>query len=250
MVGTNGILFRIDADEIFTPNFDSKDWLEIRQSEAGTIWSFPWLQIYPGFISFWEFYCPTYGAFVDDGREFVPQGIIHSRPMFSAESDDKLKYSHKNKVLHFQFVDWKRVQSKHRYYQCFEHVTFPDKSAIEIFRTYHWMYDSDLPLEAIPSWWFDGYKKMGIDIQSITFENDYWWEDKVHEYYKEHSPQYFRHIESYKPGRLLFDKGKNPLDVLLMTYLEATKWIYNKKKGIPRRIVKKVDHILQSRFHI
>ena len=249
LVGTNGILFRIDADEIFTPNFDSKDWLEIRQSEAGSVWRFPWLQIFPGFTSFWEFY-PTYGAFVDDGREFIPHGIIHSREMFSADSDEKKRFAVNNKVLHFQFVDWKRMQSKHRYYQCFEHITFPTKSAIEIFRTYHWMYDSDLPLKSIPSWWIEDYKKLGIDIKNVSFENDYWWDKKVDAYFAEFSPKYFRHFETYKPGKLLSAKGKNLLDMLLLAYLEVTKRIFNRKKGVLRKFVRKMDSILQTRFQL
>lgn len=249
LVGTNGILFRIDADEIFTPNFDSEDWLSIRQSKAGTVWRFPWFQIYPGFKSFWQFY-HTYGAFVDDGREFVPHGVIHARAMFSAASEDELKITQNIGVLHFQFVDWKRMQSKHRYYQCFEHVTFPTKSAIEIFRIYHWMYDSDLPLEAIPSDWIEDYKKLGVDIKDVSFENDYWWDKKIDAYFAEYSPEYFRHYETHKPGKLLFAKGKNLLDMLLLAYLEITKRIYNKKTGIPRRIVRKIDRILQSKFHL
>jgi hypothetical protein len=249
LVGTNGIFFRIDADEIFTPNFDSEDWLNIRQSKAGTVWFFPWLQIYPGFASFWEFY-PTYGAFVDDGREFVPHGVIHARATFPPMSDDELKITSNISVLHFQFVDWKRMQSKHRYYQCFEHVTFPTKSAIEVFRTYHWMYDSDLPLEAIPSSWIEDYKKIGIDIKDVSFEKEYWWDKKIEEYFAEYSPKYFRHFETYKPGKLLSAKGKNLFDILLMAYLGATKTMYNRKKGILRKCVRKIDHVLQNRFHV
>ena len=249
LVGTKGILFRIDADEIFTPNFDSEEWLTIRQSKAGTVWSFPWLQIYPGFNSYWDFY-PTYGAFVDDGREFVPHGVIHSRSMFSPISDEESKTTSDISVLHFQFVDWKRMQSKHRYYQCFEHVTFPAKSAIEIFRIYHWMYDSDLPLKSIPSWWIEDYKKLGIDIKNVSFENNYWWDKKIDAYFNEFSPKYFCHFETYKPGKLLFANGKGLLDTLLLAYLGATKRLFNRKKGISRKIVHKIDRILQTRFHI
>ena len=247
LVGSDGILFRIDADEIFTPNFDSEDWLNIKQSEPGTVWRFPWLQIYPGFKSYWDFY-PTYGAFVDDGREFTPHGIIHARAMFSADSDDKQKFAENIALLHFQFVDWKRMQSKHRYYQCFEHVMFPQKSAIEVFRIYHWMYDRDLPLKPTPSSWFDEYNKMGIDITNVKFENDYWWDNKVDEYIKKHTSKFFRHFETYKPGELLFANGKNLLDKLLMFYLDSSKYVYNKKKGLMRRIVRKIDSIIQISF--
>lgn len=249
LVGTNGILFRIDADEMFTPNFDSEDWTNIKQSQVGTVWFFPWLQIYTGFESFWRF-LPNYGAFVDDGREFVPHGVIHARQMFSPTSNDKLRHAQDIRLLHFQFVDWKRMQSKHRYYQCFEHVTFPTKSAVEIFRTYHWMYDPNLPLEPIPSQWIEDYRKLGVDIKNVPFEEEYWWDRKVDEYLKEYSPKYFRHIETYKPGNLFSAKGKNPLDLLLLAYLEATKRIYNKKRSVFGKVVRKTDKVLQVGFHL
>lgn len=250
LVGNNGILFRIDADEIFTPNFDSEDWREIRQSKEGIVWLFPWLQICPGFDSFWKF-GTNYGAFVDDGREFVPHGVIHARATFWATSPNELKTASNIGLLHFQFVDWNRMQSKHRYYQCFEHIAFPTKSAIEVFRKYHWMFDSDLSKESIPSHWIEDYKKLGVDIiKNVSFENEYWWDKKIDRYFAAYSPKHFRHYETFKLGKLLFAKGKNPFDILLLTYLEATKYIYNKKHGLSRRIVHKIDRVLQNKLHI
>ena len=37
-------------------------------------------------------------------------------------------------VLHFQFILWERMVSKHRWYQAWEHQKNPNKGALEIFR--------------------------------------------------------------------------------------------------------------------
>ena len=42
LVGTDGIFFRLDADEFLTPNFDSTELDAIRQSEKGTMWRLRW----------------------------------------------------------------------------------------------------------------------------------------------------------------------------------------------------------------
>ncbi len=249
IAGTNAILFRLDADEILTPNFESTEWDEIKQSPAGTFWRFKWLQLYPGFAYYWE-NNTAFGVFVDDGREYNGHGIIHSREIFPRTEEDEEHIASEIQLLHFQFVDWARMQSKHRYYQCFEHITFPTKSAIEIFRKYHWMYNSDLPHTSVLNSWMEGYDRLGIDLKDISFEEEFWWDKKVDEYLATYSPKCFRHFETYKPSKLLFAKGKNVFDVLLLAYLESTKRIYNRKKGILRKIVRKIDHVLQFKFHI
>ena len=248
ITGANAILFRLDADEIITPNFDSYEWNEIRNSPAGTFWRFKWLQIYPDFKNYWE-NNTAFGAFIDDGRDYTEHGIIHAREFFPHKESDTLREAKKIGIMHFQFVDWARMQSKHRYYQCFEHINFPNKSVIDIYRTYHWMYNKNLPKQKIPKQWIDKYYDAGIDIQDITIEKNYWWDGKIIEYFNDYTPEYFRHIETYKPGRLLISKGKNVRDKLLLVYLSITKTLYNRNHGFLNRVVKRVDNILRNKLH-
>ena len=253
LVGTNGILFRIDADELFTPNFDSDDWTMIKQSQPGTVWHFRWIQLNKNFKSYWEMpKSSMYGAFVDDGREYFPQGLIHARCMFTSTNSEDIQIPHNISLLHFQFVDWNRMRSKHRWYQCFERIKFPDKSAIDIYRMYHWMYNPSLPFQTIPTEWIDGYKtNYGIDLNSYVKEKHYWWDDKVKEYFSEYSPNKFRHIETYHNIRgLLFAKGKNLFDKILLLYLHCTKSIYNKRRGRLFEFVNKTDSYLIFKMKI
>lgn len=249
IVGNNGILFRIDADEFFTPNFDSDDWEKIRRSESGVIWHFRWLQINKNFSSYWET-SPTYGAFVDDGRDYSPYGVIHARDIFVTDNSDEIFIPKEIKILHLQFIDWNRMRSKHRWYQCYERIYFPSKSAIDIYRRYHWMYNPLLPFRDIPSEWITDYKtKYGIDLNSYEREKHYWWDDKTQAYLLEHTPKFFRHIETYYTiWELLFAKGKSFSDKLLMLYLHCTRRIYNTKRGLLYKVVWRVDSFLKNKL--
>ena len=253
LVGNNGILFRIDADEIFTPNFDSEDWLKIKSAKDGTVFMFRWVQMYRKLSSCWETKGQIiYGAFVDDGREYSPKGLIHARSMFNSKTKEDTIVLQDIALLHFQFADWKRMCSKHIWYQCFERIKFPQKSAIDIYRMYHWMYNPSLPYEKVPIEWISVYRdKYYIDIHSYNVEKKYWWDDKTKEYFQQYSPQYFRHIETYYTiGELVRVPGKNILDKLLMLYLHCTRGIYNVKQGIAYRIVNEIDNILKYRMGI
>lgn len=253
LVGTNGILFKIDADEIFTPNFDSDDWNRIKQSKSGSVWIFRWIQINNNLSSCWEVDSMTnYGAFVDDGRNYSPHGLIHVRSMFMPDNPEEILMPREIGLLHFQFVDWKRMCCKHIWYQCFERINFPNKSAIDIYRMYHWMYNPSLPFQAIPTEWIDGYKaNYEIDLNSYVKEKHYWWDDKVKEYLTEYSPKKFRHIETYHNIReLLFAEGKNIFDKLLLLYLHYTKSIYNMRKGLLFKFIEKADSFLIQKMKV
>lgn len=250
LVGYNGILFRIDADEIFTPNFNSTDWIKIRQSKPGTFWRFRWIQINKDLSSYWETKgVTTYGAFVDDGREYDTHGLIHCRDMFAPSSLDSRCVAQEIGLLHFQFVDWKRMQSKHRWYQCYERINFPKKSAIDIFRIYHWMYNPSLNFNSFPVKWTEDYhEKYGIKLNSYIKEDHYWWDDKVRDYFLEYSPAYFNHTETCRIKELPFAKGKNVLGKSLLLYLNITKQIYNTRSGLMYILVLKIDSFLRNKL--
>lgn len=247
LVGTNGILFRLDADEILTPNFNSNEWNRIRQSEKGTTWRFRWLQINKKISSYWEMkeWGPIYGAFVDDGRDYTVHGLIHERELFNS---DKNYVAKEIGVLHFQFVDWNRMQSKHKWYQCFERIHYPNKSAIDIYRYYHWMCNPKLPYKKIPNEWIDNYKNLyNISIYDYNIDKPYWWDDKINEYFEVYTPQYFSRIETCSLRELPFAKGKTIVDKLLLLYLNITTTSYNQGSSWKYRIVKRMDYILKSR---
>jgi len=252
IVPEGGILFRIDADEIFTPSsFDSDEWKKMIQSEPGSVWRFPWINLCAGFTNYWNPGTSMFGAFVDDGRPYAQVGLIHSREMFTPEDESQGKVLKKCFLLHYQFTDWRRMRSKHRWYQCYEKVTFPRKSAIDIYRTYHWMYSDKYSYSLIPDEWKNDYLKYGIDMTAVSFQKEFWWDKKVEEYFKEYSPSYFWKSET-KVSDLVPIPGDNRplLYTLLLHYLRLTTKIFNSEKGTLYILTIFIDKVLKSVFSL
>lgn len=239
------VLFWLDADEFLTPDFNSDEWKHIINLPLGSHFDFFWGNILPKFHYYGIVDYPTQVGFVDDRREPSRTTIVHgSRTCVEKKDEDLYFVAQKMKLLHLQFVDWERMESKHRWYQCFERINYPDKSAIDIYRRYHWMYDKHLFNYRVDNQWIDGYEKMGVDVTEVVYEHDYWWDDKVRGYVAQYGSAYFSKIDTNCP-RKMPEMGKKSL---LVIYLDITKRIFNKKKGVLYTLVRKTDTFLKTKW--
>jgi len=188
------LLITLDADEIFTPNiFESEEWKVMITSEPGTIFKFQLANLRPDFRTFWfEDYFPW--GFMDNGVEHDVTDKIHTTRIPLPVDAESIEI--KNiKVMHLQYTNWKRMQSKHRWYQCYEHVTFLEKSPVSIFRLYHHMYALNKnQINEIPKSWFVDYKNYGINIENFKDSEVYWWDEKVIEYFDQYGTDYFQKL--------------------------------------------------------
>jgi len=186
------ILITLDADEILTgDSLNSGEWKLILNSEPGTVIRFRFLNIYPDFKYYWwPQYYMSWG-FVDDGR--MHEGIdIHSSRLPVSGSTREI-FLEEIKVMHFQYTNWERMESKHRWYQCYERINNPDKSSIEIFRPYHHMYAiKKSEVKKIPDEWFDYYKQSGIDLAIANRQKYYYWEKLVLEFFDKYGTKFFK----------------------------------------------------------
>src|SRR5215510_5602039 len=118
------LLLALDADEMLTANFlTSPEWKSVLEAPMGTVFYFTWANLLPGAQSYWS---PSYAlplGFMDDGSDHVGTKI-HSRriPIPSGSREIKLQDI---KVLHYQYTNWERMESKHRWYQCWERRNNP-----------------------------------------------------------------------------------------------------------------------------
>lgn len=188
------LLITLDADEIFTPNFIySKEWNLILNSTPGTVIHFKWANIFKNFGGYWTSGFFAWG-YMDDGFEHNTDNKIHNSRIPLPDYAQNI-YIEDIKVMHLQYVNWERMQSKHRWYQCYERTTYPEKSPIEIFRQYHHMYEIDKQkLSSVPIEWIDLYKSEGIDITNFRESKYYWWDEKVLGYFDEFGAQHFKKI--------------------------------------------------------
>jgi len=221
------LLITLDADEFFTPNLiNSHEWNEMINSKQGTVFCFQWVNINSEFNKFWNANYFPWG-YMDDGYVHNSNNKIHNARIPLPNYAEQIRIN-EIKVMHFQYTDWKRMLSKHRWYQCYEHVTYPEKSPLDIFRMYHHMYAIDTKsLNAIPEFWIRDYKNMGIDIKERIDNGTYWWDERVLDYFDKYGVEYFKRIH-------IWDVNWNKL---------AKIWKRNKLKyNDPRTIIDRFIH--------
>jgi hypothetical protein len=247
------LLITLDADELFTPNIlNSLEWNKILDSEPGTVFKFQWANLCQDFKTFWYANYFPWG-FMDNGFEHNANDKIHTTriPLPADAESMEIKDI---KVMHLQYTNWQRMQSKHRWYQCYEHVTFPDKSPVTIFRKYHHMYAIDKEsLNKIPDFWISGYNNMGIDIKEQNDNGIYWWDEKVLDYFDQYGIDYFTKIylwnvnwneisKIWKRNNLEYDDPRNFIDRLIHIFLFHTQ---SKRNNY---IVHKFENQFKKRF--
>ncbi|MEI6390567.1 MAG: glycosyltransferase family 2 protein [Verrucomicrobiota bacterium] len=189
------ILIALDADEALSANcLESKEWRMISQAKPGTVLRFRWVNLLPGLQEAWIPPQMVPFGFVDDGTEHTG-GRIHNRRVpcpTGAPTLDMLEIV----VLHFQYLAWNRMVSKHRWYQAWEYTAHKKKSPLEIFREYHHMYGSWGKSEIYPvrPEWLEGYDRAGINFRSLKSEDVTWWDHEVIKMLYEHGPEHFRKL--------------------------------------------------------
>ena len=185
------ILISLDADEILTANvLYSVEWSKLHQALPGTVFKFQLINIRPNLKEYWSPDTSFPWGFVDDGADHLGLPIHSYRlPISQATRQVCLR---EVKVLHYQYTDWDRMKSKHRWYQCWEHVMYPKKSPVDLYRQYHHM-DAvkSKDLKDLPELWYKGYARLGIDMKNILKEKQYWWDREVLELFQKYGREKF-----------------------------------------------------------
>ena len=96
-----------------------------------------WINYLPGNDRVWVPKTAVPIGFIDDGRAHNA-GQIHVDRVAVFDGDPRLSLG-PIKLLHFQYVDWARMKSKQRRYQCMEVLWHPEKRPVQIYRQYHRM---------------------------------------------------------------------------------------------------------------
>lgn len=239
------ILFALDADEIFTSNFqDSNDWQKILNSKPGDVFGFQWANVYPDLKHYSpsSFYYPW--VFHDDGstehKNYVKE--IHSiRIPFPSKADMGWYHVNDFKVFHFAHIYTKRVKSKWRYYQCVEKIKRLYSNPITSFRSYNYKAEEK---QYIPNNWIIEYGSLfqNFDLES----NHFWFDDEVVNFIENFGIETFSSLsiwdKDWSPKLLSNRNLKDPRNLfqkILHTYLEISQPLY------PSRFVRVTDKILK-----
>jgi glycosyltransferase involved in cell wall biosynthesis len=243
------LLLTLDADELFSPNYDSPEWSTMLNATPGTVLEFQRANLLSDLQNMWmDSFFPW--GYMDDGHEHEGK-IIHSARIPTPRQNDRIRMTD-IKVLHFQFTDMQRMKQKHYWYQCFESIN-KINNPIDIFRIYHHMYAIDKStLIPVPQKWIEGYANLNIDITSIHQQNMLYWEKQILDYMNDYGVNYFKHLniwdmdwvtvaekwgysnpEKYKDPRKKWEKAVN-------------KWLLKTQTGKRRFLMMKIDTILKK----
>ncbi|MCR8851202.1 glycosyltransferase family 2 protein [Lysinibacillus fusiformis] len=245
------VIFALDADEILTPNWES-ELKQIKLLPEGTVIQLKWRNLHPDRLRYWTPKHYFNFAYMDDGREHKGKTIHSERIPYY---DDSPRYQCKEiSVMHLQYVNWNRMNSKHRWYQCYERVMFPEKNPISIFRMYNHMYGINDELKNIPTSWLDNYKKMDIDVFNIEEKEYYWWDKEVLKYLNEYSEKKFELLPIWDVDWNTVSQEFNILlkqeivDPRCKKIKKIQAWLYDTQHLVNDVEIQKVDRLLMEIF--
>lgn len=192
LVPDHKIIFALDADEILAANaMKTLGWQSMLAAKPGTVLYFekPDLFLTP-------YHCIRYSmpwpvGYVDDGIEHKPNKV-HSIRIPRPNYATKL-YINDVKILHYRLTRPSAEASKIRFYSVLENVLNTNNNFLSRRRRYA----SDIDwaeagiVENSPLDWFDGWKKIGIDMTSISDTKYHWWDFEVLHYFEKYSPKKF-----------------------------------------------------------
>lgn len=121
------------------------------------------------------------------GVSYLPYGMIDNDAPHSGRLIHTPRLPYRRDVLpirlrnvvsmHYQFVDVQRAMAKQRWYMCYEHLQFSEKTALEIASDYRWtIWDVHTwPSRVSPPEWLEGWQQRGIDLVDVARPKYSWW---------------------------------------------------------------------------
>lgn len=243
------VIVALDADEALTANsWRSPEWETLRAATPGTVGYVRLVNVYDGvercWIPDWDY--PF--VFVDDGTPYVGDAI-HTWRIPSPRLAPRLKLNDV-KVMHFATVDWERMKSRQRWYQCFEALNPRGERPAVMYRRYHHM-DAPEGVRPVDPAWIEGYLERGIDITSVRREPRYRWDADVLRLFAEHGGAPFRRVDVWTPDWPArardwdMDPATVPTDPRSWIDRMAFAWLARTQGRAGRPWVRAVDRLLR-----
>lgn len=185
------LIVALDADESLSATWrGSPEWEAARTAPPGTAFALDWVNVLPGARAAWTPPEKIVFAFVDDGSQHGGARIHSTRvpvcdPCGVVELDEP-------KVLHFQHTQWPRMQSKQRWYQCWETIEHPSKRPIQIYRQYHQM--DRFPAEQVGPVDERWLGERAHDLRAARDDDLFWWDEAVLDWIVEYGPRAFARL--------------------------------------------------------
>ncbi len=157
-------------------------------------------------------------------------------------------------VLHYQFTDWARMRSKHRWYLCLERLLRPERRPLEVYRQYHHM--DAVPrgrMRAVQRQWLAGYEALGIDMTGVRGGPPYWFDREVVAMIDRHGASHFRRQDIWRADwatlaeRFGYGPRERFRDPRSRRERAVHAWLRLTQRGHRRHLVRRLDGWLQRR---
>jgi hypothetical protein len=192
------ILIALDADEFLPAGIEqTPEWRSALRAAPGTVLEFPRVELYRSTDRYFRNSAEDVDAwfsfgYVDDGASHVGQ-LIHSVRVPTPDGAPRVRLSG-TPIMHHQFVNWRRMESKHRWYRCLERVRFPRKTAAEINALYGWMNEPAMAIRPIRPEWRVLYPCDWIETLREE-RSDFWWDWEVLRMFATHGTDRFATLD-------------------------------------------------------
>jgi len=192
------IIISIDSDEILSANIlVSNEWQTILNSDHGTLFHLQWVTLWKSFEFYKVDHPHFYGNYnrqiwIDDGISEIPTMGSHGMHIaYNPMNAKRHIYLNEIVCLHYQYCNWDRVESKHRFYRAKEKSIIKKLSNLAIYRIYGYMRSPKIRYRNCLTKWFDGWEKIGIDISSIEITEFTHFDLDVIEMFKKNGTDFF-----------------------------------------------------------
>jgi glycosyltransferase involved in cell wall biosynthesis len=202
----NNFIFSLDSDEFATADILTQDfWKKIESFEPGTSFEFQWVQLWRSVFEYrqdgsvWSDSWKPF-AFIDDRvSDYKYDYLLNDHnPRVPAVPLQKRVRLEMPKVLHYQFVNWDRMLSKQRFYRVQDYLQRRSgfSSALRVNHVYYISkLEEDIGLAKTPAEWTSEYKKQGIDLDTITDKQPYWYDLLVLEWFRQYGARHFAALD-------------------------------------------------------
>jgi hypothetical protein len=189
------ILLAIDSDELLSANWiDSSEWQKLLSLPEGTAIFARWANILPGFKTWFAMGENFAIGYVDDGRISYSSGKFHV-PRLAIPPNAPRFVLDDIRLLHLQYVEQGRSESKNRAYQVQEWVLAPHRP-IQLFRRFNPMAGiAPDNVQTVSKEWIDGFAQQGIDWTAIQIDGAYRWDPLVLDELISRGASFFRKLD-------------------------------------------------------
>lgn len=194
--GEGNCILSLDADELLTPNFVSPANLDkLRGLPVGTRIRLPFFNLRPDLRTYWEVPQAPIG-FIDDGSMHEHNEAVHF-PRVPPGKGSQIFEIEGEGLLHLQYLDWRRMESKHRWYQAWERVNFSKKPPLLITRRYSHMHAIPKKrLKTVNEEWLTQHEELGIDFRKLAMPREnYWWDEETIQLVEQRGLEHFEYLD-------------------------------------------------------